>query len=574
MKTRVWQWFTAAAVLVFAASQAGAAEADDAKPEAPPADSKPAIIITNPNPPAPASPAAPDAAPVSVIPPKLSLPPTLDQVVRLSKSGADQSVIKAYIEKNAPNYRVSGNDIIDLQDQGVSKDIILALVEQSQTATPSTSTDIAAAPPATPPPTNEVPQVTAPLTPDAAEYYDALSPYGTWYNEPDYGWVWQPTAVVVNPLWRPYCDSGSWLWSDAGWYWNSYYSWGWAPFHYGRWWCSPHRGWLWCPDRVWGPSWVCWRNSAAFCGWAPLPPGACFTAGLGWTHWGKHVGADCNWGLRSSHFTHVAHSRFTDAHVGRHRLNGHDANTAFAQSRVINNFSVDGNNRMVNNGIGREQIAAARGRPIQQVSVSEAANRGNGRVARSATATASSFRNDGSVARQVGSLPNRTASASAAQGGSRTVTAPNNAPRAMSSQSFASRSPSASAQSIRGGNSLAMPRANNNPGVNTATRFNTAPRMNAAPQFQPGQVQSRQFQSGSQSRQTVVARGSFAPSAPSRSFAAQGAPARSFSSHPSTARPSSGSSFSGRSSFSGGGSASRGSMSVGRSGGGGGGGRR
>ena len=45
------------------------------------------------------------------------------------------------------------------------------------------------------------------------------------------------------------------------WYWNSYYPWGWAPFHYGRWSHNPQRGWIWFPAKTWAPSWVTWRAS-------------------------------------------------------------------------------------------------------------------------------------------------------------------------------------------------------------------------------------------------------------------------------------------------------------------------
>ena len=256
------------------------------------------------------------------------------------------------------------------------KNVILSLIEHSKDSTPSTESSPAST--TTAPVTAPIPEVTAPLTPEVTDFYDALSPYGAWVVVPDYGWCWQPTVVVVNPGWRPYCDNGSWLWSDSGWYWNSSYSWGWAPFHYGRWFCHGNRGWFWAPDRVWGPSWVCWRNSATHCGWAPLPPGACFTAGVGWSHWGRRVDSDCHFGIASAHFSFVAHSRFTDHHVGRHRLQGHDANTAFAQTKVINHYSWGENNRVFNHGIGREQIAAARGSAIPQVAVSDARpQRGN-----------------------------------------------------------------------------------------------------------------------------------------------------------------------------------------------------
>ena len=146
----------------------------------------------------------------------------------------------------------------------------------------------------------------------AAQFYTSLAPYGTWLDVPGYGWCWQPTIVVVNPAWQPYCNDGWWLWSDCGWYWNSYYSWGWAPFHYGRWCQYPRYGWLWCPDRVWGPSWVSWRNYPGYCGWAPLPPGACFSAGTGWSFNGLAVGVNFGFGLGPGCFTFCDFRHFGD----------------------------------------------------------------------------------------------------------------------------------------------------------------------------------------------------------------------------------------------------------------------
>ena len=90
-------------------------------------------------------------------------------------------------------------------------------------------------------------------------FYNNLSPYGTWVSLEGYGWCWQPRAVVISHGWRPYCDGGHWVYTDAGWFWQSDYSWGWAPFHYGRWYQHPRCGWVWTPDRVWGPAWVTWR---------------------------------------------------------------------------------------------------------------------------------------------------------------------------------------------------------------------------------------------------------------------------------------------------------------------------
>src|SRR5262249_3736866 len=109
---------------------------------------------------------------------------------------------------------------------------------------------------------------------DVDYFYDSMLPYGGWVTVPGYGLCWQPTVYVRNHNWRPYWDCGRWLYSDCGWYWQSDYSWGWAAFHYGRWFCDANRGWVWRPNRTWAPAWVSWRQSTAYCGWAPLPPTA------------------------------------------------------------------------------------------------------------------------------------------------------------------------------------------------------------------------------------------------------------------------------------------------------------
>src|SRR5206468_1232576 len=130
-------------------------------------------------------------------------------------------------------------------------------------------------------------------------FHESLAPYGSWVSVPEYGMCWQPTVVVVNPGWRPYCDRGRWVYTDCGWYWQSDYSWGWAPFHYGRWHNDLRVGWVWVPDRVWGPSWVCWRQSDAYCGWAPLPPAARFEVGVGLVFNHGHVGTSFDFGLNA-----------------------------------------------------------------------------------------------------------------------------------------------------------------------------------------------------------------------------------------------------------------------------------
>ena len=105
-----------------------------------------------------------------------------------------------------------------------------------------------------------------------AQFEGALSPYGSWYDDPTYGRVWAPTDTVVGSDFAPYYSNGHWVLTEYGWTWVSEYAWGWAPFHYGRWVSVATRGWCWIPGTVWGPAWVGWRSGGGYAGWAPLPP--------------------------------------------------------------------------------------------------------------------------------------------------------------------------------------------------------------------------------------------------------------------------------------------------------------
>ncbi len=109
-------------------------------------------------------------------------------------------------------------------------------------------------------------------------FYDDLSPYGTWITYPGYGYVWMPNA---GPDFMPYSSNGNWIYTDAGWTWASNYNWGWAPFHYGRWFYEGGYGWMWVPGNEWAPAWVSWRGGNDYYGWAPLGPNVSIDVALG-----------------------------------------------------------------------------------------------------------------------------------------------------------------------------------------------------------------------------------------------------------------------------------------------------
>jgi hypothetical protein len=122
--------------------------------------------------------------------------------------------------------------------------------------------------------------------PTQEQFEQELSPYGKWIDIPGQGRVWQPDATEVGEDFVPYSTGGTWGYTDYGWNFNTGWSWGWAPFHYGRWWRHPSYGWVWWPQYTWGPSWVDWRCAGGYVGWAPLgPPWAAVQFGLGVPGW-------------------------------------------------------------------------------------------------------------------------------------------------------------------------------------------------------------------------------------------------------------------------------------------------
>jgi len=99
-------------------------------------------------------------------------------------------------------------------------------------------------------------------------------------QEDEFIYVWKPS--VSDADWRPYMN-GRWIYTTNGWMWTSNYRWGWACYHYGRWWKSKEYGWVWMPGYVWAPAWVKWRITENHIGWCPLSPKAKWRGGKGVT---------------------------------------------------------------------------------------------------------------------------------------------------------------------------------------------------------------------------------------------------------------------------------------------------
>ncbi len=211
-------------------------------------------------------------------------------------------------------------------------------------------------------------------------FYESLSPYGNWVRVEPYGWCWQPTIVSVSPSWRPYCDGGQWAWTDHGWYWHSTYSWGWAPFHYGRWHRSASIGWVWAPGCDWGPAWVSWRYNDAHCGWAPLPPECHWSAGVGfsWTSGGTRVSV--GFGIVDDCWYATSWNRFCDPGLPRWCLDRREVPRFVNNSRNAiggdNSVNIVGNNNtvIINNGIPADEVQRRGRQEVRKFAVADASS--------------------------------------------------------------------------------------------------------------------------------------------------------------------------------------------------------
>jgi hypothetical protein len=182
-------------------------------------------------------------------------------------------------------------------------------------------------PPPPPPPAPEV---------SYQSFYDALSPYGQWIDYPQYGYVWMPN---VGPDFKPYATNGNWVYTDGGWTWASNYPWGWATFHYGRWFFEDGYGWMWIPGNEWAPAWVSWRQSPDYYGWAPLGPSVSINVSNGG-----------GYNPPAHYWCFVPQQYVTSPHVNNYYVSEQQNVT------IINNTTVIHNTTIVNNTVNNTTI--------------------------------------------------------------------------------------------------------------------------------------------------------------------------------------------------------------------------
>jgi hypothetical protein len=283
------------------------------------------------------------------------------ELVKLAQSGVDEEVVHAYIMDYPNQIHLSASQIVYLKDLGMSQKLISEALSRHRDAPPEQPVD---SPEAEPQPRQPAPPSSISL------FYEQLKPFGTWLQI-DGGWYWQPHAGEANPDWRPYGNSGHWANTDWGWTWVSDYSWGWAPFHYGRWLHHHRFGWIWLPDTVWGPAWVVWRCNDDYFGWAPLPPRTRFVPGVGFYYRESPVGVEFDFGLPENDFCFVESRHFADHDLWEHREPGARMHGVFYKTRIIKQYDSDDQKRIINRGPSMEIVTRAVPHPVPRITITD-----------------------------------------------------------------------------------------------------------------------------------------------------------------------------------------------------------
>ena len=177
-----------------------------------------------------------------------------------------------------------------------------------------------------------------------------LDENGQWENTPDYGPVWTPTTVAVG--WAPY-SFGHWAWiSPWGWTWVDNASWGYAPFHYGRW-ARWHDRWCWVPGprhvrAVYAPAMVAWVGGpagGAGVGWFPLGPREVYVPGYRVSdRYVRTINVTNTTIVDHTYITNVYNNRITNVHYVNSRVPGavtRVSRDVFTSARNVNAHRVN-----------------------------------------------------------------------------------------------------------------------------------------------------------------------------------------------------------------------------------------
>jgi len=167
-------------------------------------------------------------------------------------------------------------------------------------------------------------------------------------------YVWRPYNVGAD--WNPY-SNGYWEYTNFGWMWVSYYSWGWGPYHYGRWWYSDNWGWVWSPGYSWAPCWVSWNYCGDYVGWYPLSPRCHWRDGYGYN---IH---NCNY--RNNNWTFVEYKHFSNVTITKNvKIDPVKHPEITKTSAIVNDITKNGT-KIVNKGPDATTIEKASGEKVK-----------------------------------------------------------------------------------------------------------------------------------------------------------------------------------------------------------------
>lgn len=175
-------------------------------------------------------------------------------------------------------------------------------------------------------------------------FYTQLSPYGRWIELDDNLIVWKPARKFRG--FKPYF-SGRWIWTNYGWYWDSYEPFGNVVYHYGRWMYDYYYGWVWVPDYEWAPAWVEWCYDDDYIGWAPMRPLVTVNIRFNYSyHFDKY---------RYREYNFVRYRDFGSHRVQDKIFRERDNERYFNNARLRSEVTRD-RDRILNNGIDRDFV--------------------------------------------------------------------------------------------------------------------------------------------------------------------------------------------------------------------------
>ena len=202
-------------------------------------------------------------------------------------------------------------------------------------------------------------------------FYSSLSHYGEWIElQPDV-YAWRP--LHIHHDWRPYMD-GRWVWTNDGWFWVSNEPFGWATFHYGRWYDDDYYGWIWMPGYDWAPAWVEWRYDDDYIGWSPLPPYATFNINIG-------IHFTTRWVAPLHYWSFVRYRHFCEPRVVNYYEPAERTRRFFGNTRSRSDYSYE-RDRIINRGVDRELVERRGGERIRTAEITETRDRQTERVVR------------------------------------------------------------------------------------------------------------------------------------------------------------------------------------------------